>query len=99
MNKLFLDNSLAPIIDISSKVVGNNLELVFKDNGLGMDLNNKGMGNFGLYKRFHNHIEGKGMGIFMVKKQVESLGGQIYASSEINAGTTFTLVFSLEGEL
>lgn len=85
-------------IDISSSVIGNKLILLFKDNGLGIDLQKKGEQVFGLYKRFHTHIEGKGMGLYMTKTQVESLGGSISISSILNEGTTFRLEFELVPE-
>jgi chemotaxis protein histidine kinase CheA len=46
---------------------------------------------FKLYKRFHTHIDGKGMGLFMIKTQVETLGGRISLKSAINKGTEFTI--------
>lgn len=90
-----------PRIEISSSIIGHKLILLFKDNGLGIDLEKKGEQVFGLYKRFHTHIEGKGMGLYMTKIQVESLGGSISISSTINEGTTFRLEFELlpEGKL
>jgi signal transduction histidine kinase len=60
-----------------------------------MDLTSKGDKIFGLYNRFHSHVEGKGMGLFMVKTQVESLGGKISVASELNKGTEFTMVFEI----
>ena len=48
---------------------------------------------FGLYKRFHNHVEGKGIGLFMVKTQVETLGGKINISSKVDKGTEFSIEF------
>ena len=66
---------------------------MFKDNGLGIDLKRKRTQMFGLYKRFHDNIEGKGMGLYLVKTQVEILGGSISVQSEVNNGTTFTIVF------
>jgi signal transduction histidine kinase len=51
---------------------------------------------FGLYKRFHFDVEGKGMGLFMVKTQVEALGGKISVKSEVNKGTEFKIVFKKE---
>lgn len=82
------------IIEISSKVRGNIIELVFRDNGLGIDLKTKGNQVFGLYKRFHaNTSEGRGMGLFMTKTQVESLGGRINLHSEVNKGTQFIIEF------
>ncbi|WP_187261371.1 PAS domain S-box protein [Pontibacter beigongshangensis] len=85
-----------PVITISGEVAGDKVRLVFQDNGLGIDLAKYGDKVFGLYKRFHFHTEGKGMGLFMVKTQVEILGGRISVESEDNKGTTFTLEFEAE---
>jgi chemotaxis protein histidine kinase CheA len=41
-------------------------------------------------------VEGKGMGLFMVKTQVERLGGKISVESQLNKGTTFKLVFPVQ---
>jgi len=79
-------------IEISSITNGNGVTLAFKDNGLGIDLAKRGDQVFGLYKRFHTHVEGKGVGLFMVKTQVESLGGDISVTSEVNKGTVFTIM-------
>ena len=80
-------------IEIRSHIDQNKLTLVFKDNGRGIDLVKKGDQVFGLYKRFHADTEGKGMGLYMVKTQVETLGGTISIISEVNIGTTFTIEF------
>ncbi len=82
-----------PIIEIKSKKENEKLIITFKDNGLGIDMKTKGDKVFGLYKRFHTHVEGKGMGLFMVKTQVEALGGTITVASELNKGSEFTLTF------
>ncbi|HRE77361.1 MAG TPA: PAS domain S-box protein [Flavobacterium sp.] len=81
------------VIEISSKIEKGKVILVFKDNGLGFDMTTKGNKVFGLYKRFHSHVEGKGVGLFMVKTQVEAIGGIITVASEVNKGTEFTIVF------
>lgn len=59
-------------------------------------MDKKGEQLFGLYKRFHNHIEGKGMGLFLVKTQVQLLGGKISVESEVNRGTKFEIAFKEE---
>ena len=82
-----------PVIKISSKIDDDQVVFIFEDNGLGMDLDKKADQIFGLYKRFHNHVEGKGMGLFMVKTQVESLGGKITVESEQNKGSRFIIKF------
>lgn len=80
-----------PLIEIKSTIEGNNIILTFKDNGLGIDLETKNDKVFGLYNRFHPEVEGKGIGLFMVKTQVEAIGGKIIVESEINKGTVFTI--------
>ncbi|MBS1682942.1 MAG: hypothetical protein JST48_14615 [Bacteroidetes bacterium] len=69
----------------------NTIVLEIKDNGLGMDLENFNRSIFGLYKRFHTHTEGKGLGLYLVKLQVESLGGSIDVTSQPDVGTTFRI--------
>jgi PAS domain S-box-containing protein len=84
---------LAPIIEISSELVADKLVITYKDNGLGIDMKKHGKNLFGLYKRFHHHVEGKGMGLFMVKTQLDAIGGTISVMSDCNQGSTFTLTF------
>lgn len=83
-----------PHIDIKSYRTKHTTGLIFKDNGIGIDLERNGKYLFGLYKRFHPELaEGKGMGLYMVKTQVETLGGKVYVDSKINEGTTFRVEF------
>jgi len=80
-------------ISILSKVVDDNLILTFKDNGVGIDLERNKDKIFGLYQRFHNHPDSKGLGLYLVKSQVEAMGGTISVISEVGKGTTFTITF------
>lgn len=80
-----------PVINIHSEVDGKAVSIVFADNGKGIDLNAYGQSIFGLYKRFDRSVEGKGMGLFMVKSQVESLSGTIRVQSEVDRGTRFII--------
>jgi PAS domain S-box-containing protein len=82
------------LIEIKSNKKEGKIVLTFKDNGLGFDLTTKGDQVFGLYKRFHSHVEGKGMGLFMVKTQLEAIGGKISVASEPNIGSIFTIEFN-----
>jgi PAS domain S-box-containing protein len=63
-----------------------------RDNGIGIDLTKHGDEVFGLYRRFDNRFEGKGLGLHMTKAQVETLGGSIEVTSSAGDGTTFTIV-------
>jgi signal transduction histidine kinase len=85
-------------IKVESHRIKNMLQLVFTDNGMGIDLEKNRDQVFGLYRRFHPDIEGKGMGLYMVKTQVETLGGKIYIHSEENKGTRFTIEFEAWSE-
>jgi len=86
---------IQPIVQIESRKLKDKLELRFKDNGKGIDLEKNASQLFGLYKRFDATTEGKGMGLFMVKTQVEALGGRIKIKSKPNHGAEFTIVFPL----
>jgi len=90
--------NVAPLIEIESRRInGDKIELIFKDNGLGIDLHKKKGMLFGLYKRFHPEAaDGKGLGLFMVKTQVENLGGKITVESEQNVGTVFKIIFDIK---
>lgn len=87
----YRQNHNTPIIQIRSHQKEGKIILTFKDNGIGIDLKKRGNEIFGLYKKFHHHVEGKGMGLFMVKNQVELMGGKISVSSEVGKGTVFTI--------
>jgi len=65
--------------------------LTFQDNGLGIDLNKYGDKVFGMYKTFHKNANSKGIGLFITRNQVESLGGSIKVESTVNVGTKFTI--------
>jgi len=69
--------------------------LEIRDNGMGMNLDSYGKDIYGLYKRFHAHIEVRGLGLYLVKSQVESLGGRIEVQSQLNVGTTFFIYFKI----
>ena len=61
------------------------------DNGLGMDMHLVQHQLFKLYKRFHPNMPGKGIGLFLVKTQVEAIGGKITVDSAPGIGTTFKI--------
>ena len=68
--------------------------LIIEDNGLGVDLNKYGKRIFKLYERFHRNVSGKGMGLFMVKTQLETLNAEIKIESEFGVGTSFIIRFN-----
>lgn len=85
-----------PVIYISTQIETDKLKITFKDNGMGMDLSRIKDKMFSLYQRFHDHVEGKGIGLFLVKTQLEAMNGSIEVESKINKGTVFHLVMPLK---
>ncbi|MEX2235763.1 MAG: PAS domain-containing sensor histidine kinase [Cyclobacteriaceae bacterium] len=83
-----------PLIHFRSSMVDNHLELKVTDNGQGIDMERFGDKVFGLHKTFHEHQEARGVGLFLIKTQIEALGGKIAITSEVDKGTTFTIRFN-----
>ncbi|QKJ64441.1 PAS domain-containing sensor histidine kinase [Flavobacterium sp. M31R6] len=69
------------------------IKILFRDNGIGIDLERNKNKIFGLYQRFHDYPDSKGLGLFLVKSQIETMGGTISIQSEVEKGTEFTLTF------
>ena len=46
-----------------------------------------------LYKRIHRNISGKGMGLFLIKSQLEALNAKISVKSIEGEGTSFKIKF------
>lgn len=69
--------------------------IYFEDNGQGIDLEKHGNKLFGMYEKFHNHADSIGIGLYIVKNQVESMNGSIKVQSTLNEGTTFMLTFPI----
>jgi signal transduction histidine kinase len=87
---------VAPTVSIATRKNHDKLEIIFRDNGKGIEEKNM-KELFGLYKRFDNSVEGKGLGLFMVKMQAQKLGGKINVQSRPGSGTTFKLEFPVSG--
>jgi two-component system, sensor histidine kinase len=82
----------SPIVKIKCYEDGEYKVISFQDNGLGMDLT-KGPKIFSMFKRLHNHVEGSGVGLFIVKKIIENAGGKIEVESKLNEGSIFRVFF------
>ena len=60
-----------------------------KDNGLGFDAAAHGPELFQLFRRFHDHTEGTGVGLYLVNRLVQARGGRIEVESRVGEGATF----------
>lgn len=77
------------VIEVSSSEDVRYYYITVRDNGLGIDMERDKDNLFKLYKRFHHHTEGKGLGLYLVKMQAEALGGNITVHSEVGNFTEF----------
>ena len=82
-----------PIININARTIKNQTKLTIQDNGIGIDLIKNKDKVFGMYKTFHGNPDAVGLGLFMVKNHIESMGGKIEIESELDKGTTFNIYF------
>lgn len=66
--------------------------IMYQDNGIGIDLEKYGQRVFDLFERANEipDIPGTGVGLYLVKEQVEKNGGRIEVESTLGEGTTFT---------
>jgi signal transduction histidine kinase len=69
--------------------------MVFKDNGIGIDMGQNEHKIFAPFQRITNNSnsEGTGVGLFIVKKLIQAHGGTISVKSEPGQGAEFTLFF------
>ena len=90
-----------PHIIVSSSKEGDRVVLTAEDNGLGLDIDKYKEKLFGLYKRFHSHTDGRGLGLFLVKLQTQAMGGTIEVQSKVGIGTIFRIILpahDIQGE-
>jgi PAS domain S-box-containing protein len=83
-----------PVIRLKTFHRDGKIMLEVADNGLGIDLARYGHQVFKMRKTFHDHPESRGLGLFLIKNQIESMGGEITITSEVNIGTTFHVKLS-----
>lgn len=79
-----------PHIVISTYLEDKYFVLSVRDNGLGIDMKQKEK-LFMLFKRLHSHVEGTGIGLYIVKRIVDNVEGRIEVDSELNKGTEFRI--------
>jgi PAS domain S-box-containing protein len=79
-------------VKVASQVQEDYLMLLVEDNGLGIDMRQEEK-IFALFKRLHTHVEGTGIGLYMVKKMLENAGGKIKVESQVGVGSAFKVYF------
>jgi signal transduction histidine kinase len=80
-----------PKIEISSRYEDSYAIIDIKDNGIGIDLDKHGHQLFTLNATFSDHEDSRGIGLFITKNHIESIGGKIEVESELGKGTCFSV--------
>ncbi|GAB2527372.1 PAS domain-containing sensor histidine kinase [Rufibacter soli] len=83
----------APEVCIKTELAENGAHILsVSDNGLGISPKQTTK-IFDMYKRAHDHVEGTGIGLYLVKKILDNSGDRIEVNSKEGEGTVFRLVF------
>lgn len=82
-----------PVISISTTIEKHFTIIHIEDNGIGMNLNVKGDKLFKIATSLSNNEDSRGMGLYLVKHQIELMNGKIEVESEPNKGTLVKLFF------
>jgi signal transduction histidine kinase len=88
----YCNSKVNSFLEVSIKNIDDNTIIMkFHDNGIGIDLSMYKNQIFGMFKQFSSIRDGKGLGLYLTKSQVEMLGGSITIDSIVNVGTTFEI--------
>ncbi len=86
-----------PVVRISTTRGDGFTVLRVQDNGLGISAAQQEK-LYTMFKRFHDHVEGSGVGLYIVKRIIENAGGMIEAESTEGVGTSFNVYFPVDIE-
>lgn len=84
----------APVVKISTEETEEYVVLTVEDNGIGIDLERHKKKIFNLFKRLHDHVEGNGVGLYVIKRIVDNYEGKIEVESQVNKGSAFKVYFN-----
>jgi signal transduction histidine kinase len=87
-----------PHITLTCQLQGAYQVVSVEDNGLGLNTKDENK-IFGMFKRQHNHVEGSGIGLYLVKRMIENAGGKITVESKLGIGSTFRIYFPHQVEI
>ncbi|GAA4041131.1 hypothetical protein GCM10022409_28920 [Hymenobacter glaciei] len=80
----------APLVVLRAHCAEGTVRLEVHDNGLGLSEEQQSK-LFVMFRRLHTHVEGTGVGLYMVRRIVENAGGSILVTSQPGIGSTFTV--------
>ncbi|MDJ0364484.1 PAS domain-containing protein [Hymenobacter sp. H14-R3] len=90
----YCDPARPPVVALHCHAHAGQAVLAVHDNGLGLSEGQQAQ-LFRMFRRLHSHVEGSGVGLYMVKRLVENAGGTITVQSQPGQGSTFTVTLPL----
>jgi PAS domain S-box-containing protein len=82
-----------PVVRLRTYPQDDYLVLAVQDNGLGMDLGLCRDKLFQMFKRFHTHVPGTGLGLYIIHRIMQNNNGLVEVDSNPNLGSTFRIYF------
>ncbi|MDF7815850.1 PAS domain-containing protein, partial [Hymenobacter sp. YC55] len=79
-----------PVVQVRSFCTATHFTLTVQDNGLGLSEEQQGK-LFTMFRRLHTHVEGSGVGLYLIRRMIELAGGHIAVQSQLGVGSTFTV--------
>jgi signal transduction histidine kinase len=90
----FVPEGVQPRVRIYSTMADRRVRVFFQDNGIGISADDQ-LRVFDLFQRVSHKSEGTGIGLAVVKRAVEKMGGSVGLESELTKGSTFWMEFAL----
>jgi signal transduction histidine kinase len=78
------------VVQVRAQCMGTQFVLQVQDNGLGLSAAQQ-QKLFTMFHRLHTHVEGSGVGLYLIKRMIELAGGTIAVQSQPDVGSTFTV--------
>jgi signal transduction histidine kinase len=86
----YRDPARVPVVQVRAQPTATHVVLAVQDNGLGLSEHQQSQ-LFTMFRRLHTHVEGSGVGLYLLKRTVENAGGRIAVQSQPGVGSTFTV--------
>ncbi len=96
-NSIKYKNNNQPHVVIKGERGDSQIVLDISDNGIGFNSDLHKDKLFRPFSRLNTILPGKGLGLYLVKIHMESMGGQVMVNSKMENGTTVTLLFKSPG--
>lgn len=90
----YTQHGVNPEVRVSTWEENEQVVLMVQDNGIGIDMNRHQDQLFRYKRKFHRGYESKGIGLFKIRNQIRTFGGDIEVKSEAGKGSSFFVYFN-----